>query len=105
MLCYAFFCYKHTDVTVHAMKAYIGAEGHIHPLWTSALDEGEWLDSWPGHPSPEEMIPHYQLNMRLQIFCYIQGKPIEVIQITLGGNSRLRKPNTHLLGYRENLHI
>ena len=86
------------------MKAYNGVEGHIHPLLTSVLDEGEKLHSRPSHLSPVEMIPQYQLNIRLEIFCYIQGKPTEVTQITLGENSWLRKTNTHLLGYRENLH-
>jgi hypothetical protein len=44
-LCFALFCYKLTDVTVHAMKARIGVEGIIHPLLTLALDEGEQLNS------------------------------------------------------------
>jgi hypothetical protein len=38
------------------MKAYWEREIQLHALLTSALDEGEWSASRPGHFTPKERV-------------------------------------------------
>jgi hypothetical protein len=42
------------------MKTYVEVAVQIHVFLTSALIGGEWLDSRPGHITPEERAPGTQ---------------------------------------------
>ena len=55
---------KGIGVSLHAMKAYQGAQLKLHPLLTLALDVGELSASCPCFFTPTEK-PHQPMNRRL----------------------------------------